>query len=226
MDLPNANEWDRTAGWPDRAVGELAGRQRTMVSHAQLRALDISRSAIRRALQRGRLHTVHWGVYSLVVPAARPALAAEQAALLACGGAAVLSHEAAARLHGLWIPDRCSLHVTVVAGDRRRPGLAVHRTRRLDRRDRATVGGLAVTGVGRTLVDVVCRLDGRALERVVDEALRRPTRGQIGVAPARDPVRRRLTERSHAMSNSAAAGENVQRANLRSHFPGGGRRVG
>jgi hypothetical protein len=98
--------WHQTHAWPDRAIADLADRQRTMVTTAQLRELGITSRAIGKALARGRLHGVHHGVYSLVLRRSRPAFAAEQAALLACGARAVLSHHTAAVIHGLRAADR------------------------------------------------------------------------------------------------------------------------
>ena len=65
------------------------------MTRRQLLELGVSRQAITRALARGRLYPIHRGVYSLVARAALPALALEQAAILACGPSAVLSHETA-----------------------------------------------------------------------------------------------------------------------------------
>ena len=83
-------------GWPDRAIAALAARQRTMLTHDQLQELGVSAAAIRRAIRRGRLYRVHHGVVSLVASPGRPELGTEQAALLACGPGALLSHATAA----------------------------------------------------------------------------------------------------------------------------------
>jgi predicted transcriptional regulator of viral defense system len=115
--------------WPDAAISAIAGRQRTMITREQPLALGVRPATISTALGRGRLHRLHHGVYSLVVAAARPAGAAEQAALLACGETAALSHQTAAHAHGLRVAAAPGLQVTVV-DDRRRPGLCVHRTYR------------------------------------------------------------------------------------------------
>jgi hypothetical protein len=80
-------------GWPDRAVSALGADQRTIVTRRQLLELGVSRQATTRAIARGRLYPIHRGVYSLVARSALPPLALEQAAILACGPNAVLSHE-------------------------------------------------------------------------------------------------------------------------------------
>lgn len=160
-------------GWPDAEIAELAARQQTIISHAQLRHLDVSASAIDRARRRGRLHRVHRGVYSLVLAAARPMLAAEHAALLVCGQDSVLSHDSAAFL--LKLGDRPpSVHVTIGSGHHRsRPGLVVHRTRRLSRDETTKVGRLWTTSIPRTVHDLSHALQQRPFERLVDEALKR-----------------------------------------------------
>lgn len=168
------------AGWPDRAIAELASRQRTMVTRRQLLDLGVSSAAIQRALRRGRLHRVHQGVYSLVGPQARPSLAAEQAALLACGPTAVLSHESAARAHGLRLPlPSSTVQVTVADSDRSHPGIAIHTTAELHRRERHRVQGLLATSVARTLVDLAPLYRERQLAPLVDQALRLTSRARL-----------------------------------------------
>jgi hypothetical protein len=88
-------------GWPGRAIAEIAERQGTMVTTAQLRAMGISASSITRAVGRGRLHPVHRGVYSLVDLTAPPRLAGERAAPLICGESAVLT-EGSHVIHLTW----------------------------------------------------------------------------------------------------------------------------
>ena len=83
MDRATPAGWSGNQAWPDRAIAAIAARQRTIVSHAQLRELGIRPSTIAAALARGRLHPVHQGIHSLVPASARPLLAAEHAALLA-----------------------------------------------------------------------------------------------------------------------------------------------
>jgi predicted transcriptional regulator of viral defense system len=189
MDDASPGRKRESSGWPDREIGELAGRQQTMVTAGQLRGFGLSRSAVTRALRRGRLHRVHRGVYSLVVPSARPALAAERAALLACGPSAVLSHHTAARMHGFRAARAPEVHVTVVAQRRVHPGLVVHRTNALDRAERTRAAGLPVTSVARTVIDLAPDLSLRGLEHLVDQALRKTSRTKLREATARHASR-------------------------------------
>ena len=181
----------QTRGWPDRAIGEIAGRQHTDISRRQLLALGVSSEAIVRAVARGRLYRVHQGVYSLLPPRARPPFAAEHAALLACGPSAVLSHHSAARLHGLRLPDHeAAVHLTTTESHRRdRAGIVVHRTRILDRRDHHRVQGLPATSIARTLVDLAPLYSARQLAPLVDQALRLTSRARLAKMVDRHPHR-------------------------------------
>jgi very-short-patch-repair endonuclease len=167
--------------WPDRAIAGIAARQATMVSHEQLRSLGVAARTVSEALERGRVHPVHRGVYSLVPPQARPPHGAEWAALLACGTDAVLSHRTAAQLHGLPVAVGPLVEVTVRSGGRgrTRSGLRVHRTTTIGRLDLVRIGSLLVTSVPRTVVDLACELDDGALERLLDRALTRTSRTRI-----------------------------------------------
>ena len=81
----------------DRAIADLARRQRGVVTTAQLEALGIGRNAIAHRVQHGRLTRVLRGVYQ-VGPVEAP-FAREMAAILATHG--VLSHHSAAMTVGL-----------------------------------------------------------------------------------------------------------------------------
>jgi very-short-patch-repair endonuclease len=190
MQPSESDRWADIAGWPDGPVSELAARQRTMLEHSQLRDLGASTSAIDRAVRRGRLHTVHHGVYSLVAARARPPLAAEHGALLAGGPTALLSHITAARMHGFQLAAGTDeLYLTVVGADRRRPGITIHRTRTLNRTERTRVAGLPVTSVARTVVDLAAGQSDGFVERFVDQALKRTSRAKLNEALQRHPGR-------------------------------------
>jgi very-short-patch-repair endonuclease len=215
MDGATQGQGRESSGWPDREIGELAGRQQTMVTAGQLRGLGLSRSAVTRALRRGRLYRVHRGVYSLVVSGARPALAAERAALLACGPGAVLSHHAAARVHGFRAAGAREIHVTVVAQRRVHPGLVVHWTNALDRTERARVGGLAVTSVARTVIDLAPGLSLRGLEHLVDQALRKTSRTKLREATARHTSRAGVARVASLLDPSRPSSETWSKAEER-----------
>ncbi|HLI60582.1 MAG TPA: type IV toxin-antitoxin system AbiEi family antitoxin domain-containing protein [Solirubrobacteraceae bacterium] len=166
--------------WPYREIAALADRRGTMITRAQLLALGASRSSIDRAVALGRLYRVHHGVYSIAPPGIRPVPAAEHAALLACGPAAIISHWSAAWLHAL-LERRPSIVEVTVIGDRgrRRAGIEVHRVTALERADRTRVGRLPATSVARTVIDLSPRLADAELERLLDRALRKASRAAV-----------------------------------------------
>lgn len=154
----------------ERVISSLASRQHGVVARWQLLDAGVSRHQIDWRLRNGRLHEIHLGVY-LVGHAIPPALAVEQAALLACGSQAVLSHRSAANLWKLLpYPASAPAWVTVPPGrGAARPGIQIHRAvmPRLDVRHR---DGLQLTSPPRTVLDLSRLLDEQELEGVVAEA--------------------------------------------------------
>ncbi|MFL5782799.1 MAG: hypothetical protein ACJ760_15890 [Thermoleophilaceae bacterium] len=95
------------------------------------------------------------------------------AAVLACGPGAVLSHQDAARLHGvLRGPGSGAIHVTVPRTREGAKGITVHRVRSLDPRDHGRIHNVPVTSLPRTLLDLAEVLAPRRLGRAVEEAER------------------------------------------------------
>ena len=93
------------------------------------------------------------------------------AAVLACGEGAVLSHLSAAALWRLLQVDPVVVDVSVLyRSGRSRPGLRIHRPRRLAPEDTGRVRGIPVTAVARTLIDIAEVASSRTLERTLDEA--------------------------------------------------------
>jgi very-short-patch-repair endonuclease len=175
-----------SVGWPDQAIAAIAGRQRALITRAQLRALGVGRRAIDYAIARGRLHVIHRGVYSLVPPEALPQLAREQAALLACGDQALLSHRSAAVVWGICPSFIGDVELTIVGGDsgRSRKGIHVHRVAQLHPRDIRRYQGLSLASPARTILDVASDLSPRALERALDEALVRKLTSRTAINAA------------------------------------------
>ncbi|HUZ28387.1 MAG TPA: type IV toxin-antitoxin system AbiEi family antitoxin domain-containing protein [Solirubrobacteraceae bacterium] len=152
-------------------IAQVAARQRGHISRAQLLAIGVPDRTIYRLAARGQLIRVHRGVYAVGHAAPAP-LAAETAALLACGPGAVLSHHPAARLRGVLRRDDAPIHVTVPG--RHGPRLAnvhVHRTSTLTPADIQFREGLPLTSTARTLLDLADVLDQRDLDWAVDEAI-------------------------------------------------------
>ena len=139
---------------------------------------------IDRALGRGRLHSQHRNIYSLVPFPALPPLAAELAAVLACGDTALLSHHSAAAAWRLRPVFNGDVHVTVIGKEtgRRRPGIRVHRVNELDPRDIRRYQNIPITSPARALLDITPDLTDRALERALDEALIRKLVSHAAIA--------------------------------------------
>jgi very-short-patch-repair endonuclease len=154
----------------DGIIAALAGKQHGVVARWQLLDAGITARQIRLRLTSGRLHEIHRGVY-LVGHTVRPPLATEQAALLACGKQATLSHRSAANLWDLLpYPASASAWVTVPLWRRVvRPGIHVRRAM-LTKRDVRSRRGLRLTSPPRTILDLSLLLDEEELEHVVAEA--------------------------------------------------------
>ena len=182
-----------TFGQADGAISRIAERQRALITRAQLKQLGIGRRAIDYAIARGRLHRMHQGIYSLVPFPALPPLAAEHAAILACGENALLSHHSAAAVWGIRPFLEGDVDVTVIGKEtgRRRRGIRVHRTAHLDPRDARRHQQIPIISPARALLDIAPETSGRALEWALDQALvkRLTNRAQIRAVLAAYPHR-------------------------------------
>ncbi|WP_328305886.1 hypothetical protein [Actinomycetospora sp. NBC_00405] len=110
---------------------QLRKDQLDVVTRGQLLARGFTDGAIRAQVDADRWQRLHDGVYALFSGPLSPE-AHRVAALLACRGAALLSHETAGELHGFIRPDpRRPIHLTVPYGTSafRSEGLHVHRSR-------------------------------------------------------------------------------------------------
>lgn len=152
----------------DRAIERWSEPQHHVLTLAQLAELGLSPRAVRHRAMAGRLHRVHRGVYSVGRPSAHGRW---MAAVLACGGAAVLSHRSAAALWDLQTFSDGPVDVTVLTrAGRSRPGIAAHRGHALDPRDVTLRGAIPCTSLPRTLLDLAAIVDRRALERALGRA--------------------------------------------------------
>lgn len=152
-------------------LGDLARQQWGVVTRAQLFELGFGTRGISDWVRAGRLHRLYRGIYAV----GHDRLRLEGrwlAAVLACGEGAVLSHRDAAQLWELRQSSSGLIDVTVPSqnGRIKRTGVRVHRTRRLAAKEVTTRGGLPVTTVARTLLDLADVLPTQALRRVVTQA--------------------------------------------------------
>lgn len=155
----------------DAAIAVIAAGQQGVFTLGQLLALGLSLAAVYKRAQRGRLHRIHRGVYSLTPPNLLKREGWWMAAVLAAGPGAVLSHRSAAALHGLLSNNRVNVEVTVAGRTiRTHRGIDVHRSKTLTGADCTVVNNIPATTVARTLLDLADVLDRRRLERAFDQA--------------------------------------------------------
>jgi hypothetical protein len=151
-------------------VAELASTQRGRVTRRQLTELGLSDEQIARWVAARRIIRVHGGVYA-VGHLAEPPRAAFQAAVLAGGENAAVSHRSAACHLGLlsWAPKDVDVMVPR-GGEREREGIRFHRPKVYAPEDRFVFDGIPCTTVARTLVDLGAVLRLPQLERAVEQA--------------------------------------------------------
>jgi very-short-patch-repair endonuclease len=155
----------------ERELGELAIRQRGVVTWEQLLAVGFEPTGIKRRLGDRRLHSLHRGVYAV----GHLDLSLQSrwlAAVLAYGEQALLSHRSAAALWGLakpWMPAADVTAPTGRQGIHRRERIWIHRGR-LHPEDRVVRAGIPVTTVARTLFDLAEFVSLKHLESAWEEA--------------------------------------------------------
>jgi predicted transcriptional regulator of viral defense system/very-short-patch-repair endonuclease len=136
------------------AVEAIARRQHGVVTRAQLRQAGLSEDQVDAWVQAGRIRRVFRGVYS-VGSAPIGERGRIQAAVLAVGRGAVVSHRSAAFL--LRIGERSPRVVDVIAprqGGRKADGIRAHVVAYPRRDELIRVRGIVCTGVARTVVDL------------------------------------------------------------------------
>jgi very-short-patch-repair endonuclease len=167
----------------DDAIARMAARQYGVLTHQQLMAAGITKSAIDRRLACGRLHRIHRGVYA-VGHWAIPREGRWMAAVLAVGGGpsragkplerwgATISHRSAAELWGLLDLGDGPVDAAVPGdgGKRRRSGIRLHRSLTLLPADVTLRAGIPVTTPTRTLLDLRGVVPERELRRATRQA--------------------------------------------------------
>jgi len=160
-------------GYKSSAAGQqlaaLAHRQHGVVSIRQLRKLGYSYKSVRRAVEAGRLHRIHHGVFAV----GHTNLSLEGrclAAVLASGPKSLLSHYSAGWLLGLISTRPVPVHVTTPVPRKRRDALRIHHSRTLIDADQALERGIPVTSVARTALDLAAITRFRNLRRLLRRA--------------------------------------------------------
>jgi hypothetical protein len=136
-------------------VEELFLAQHGVCHRRQLLAAGVTRHSIVAQVQARRWQRIHDGVYADFTGRLNDSQRIA-AAVLAAGNRACASHETAAALHG-FAPSPAVIHVTIPAGRRvrPRPGMAVHRSSRLDETHVHHSRWPPRTTVERTVLDLV-----------------------------------------------------------------------
>jgi len=143
-----------------------------VISARQLAELGYAKATISSAVQRGRLHPVHRGVYAV----GHMALSWEGRCLAAVLARpdSVASHRTAAWIHGLLWSRPGTIHLTAPTRQRLKRDFVVHFAR-LQADDWTTVDVIPVTSPARTVLDLApdesARDLGRLLRRADDNEL-------------------------------------------------------
>ncbi len=155
----------------EAAIARSASAQGGNVTVAQLRDAGLGPGGASARAREGRLHRKHRGVY-VVGHEAKPRWADQSAATLAAGDGAVVCSRSGLELWGALAP-RPGRPVDVLYTSPRanRPGITVHRTRRLDPRDVTRRFDLPVTTPERSLLDAAEQVDLRELEVALNRLL-------------------------------------------------------
>ena len=154
----------------DRLIGAVAAKQYGNIARGQLLDLGLTPNDIQYRLRVGRLHPVFRGVYSVGSPARLP-LQRAAAAVRACGPRAALAGGSAMTGWSFWRRWVEPFEVALIEGDRRIPGIRVHRPRNLEIKDTRIQLGIRMTTPPRTLLDLAARRTDRQFKRDVNNAL-------------------------------------------------------
>jgi very-short-patch-repair endonuclease len=172
----------------DHRINELAARQHSVVTAAQLRELGLSARTVDRRVQQGRLERVHQGVLRIGGSIATR----EQRALAAClavGGVVAASHRCAADLWGLELgwdvepPAELTVRASRAAAP---PGVVVHRSVDLAPNDVVRHRGIPVTHPHRLLVDLGAVVPRATVARCLDDLVGRKLVSIAGVRATLD----------------------------------------
>jgi hypothetical protein len=203
--------WTRSHARHADALAHLGGGP---WSRENLLALGWTSRQIERDVEAGRLVGVRRGLYRPVTVAPDWTLPETYAPFVAQTGApAVVSHESAARVHALWLPSGADERVHLTTAGRPLPTDAAVRRHRaaLPTGEVVLLGGVPVTSVTRTAVDLAL---GRQLPQalvVLDSAARRLALGEAwrtsaGRAMLSRPGGERRAHRAQQLLGQAARG--------------------
>lgn len=172
----------------ERELARLGTGSFGVVTRGELLGAGLTRHEIQHRLRIGSLIREYRGVYRVGHRA--PSVEARYlAAVRACASGALLFGAAAGHL--LRVTKGAAPPPEVVArGEHELPGLVTHRCRQIDPREATLFGGIPVTTVPRTLVDLAAVLPEDDLARACHEAevLFRTTPAMVEAVLARHPT--------------------------------------
>ena len=157
----------------DQAVASVAQGQFGVFHLRQALQNGCSERMLRRRVFSGRWERLYPRVFR--IRGTPPSRAQDLvAAFLWVEGGAVFSHRTAAEVHGFGFPRQESIEMITLRHLRvKDERVRLHRTRSLRARDVVAVGSLRVTSVDLTLMDLAGQVTDTALERCIDDVLRR-----------------------------------------------------
>lgn len=197
---------------------ELAGRQHGVVSIGQLTgSLGYSRSAVYRAVEAGRLHRLHRGVFA--VGHTNLSLQGESlAAVMGSGPRALLSHLSAAWLWGVSGSSPAPFDVTTPVRRKPRPPIRLHEARLITAEDQTFLEEIPVTALPRTLLDVAATVRFEWLEKMLE---RSEDLGLFDLGAVEELLERTVGHHGHRRLREAIAlykPSSFTRSGLEKHF--------
>ena len=196
----------------DAAIGSLASRQRGLVTRGQAVELGASLDCLRRRVSAGGLIKMMPGVFR-VAGAPRSWEQRALAASLWIGASGAVSGASAAALHHLdgFGPTVAIEVLTTRPARSRQRLLVVHRTPHWLDVDRAVTGGIGVTSLERTLIELAGTVPEGKLELALEDALRRKLTAprkigeRLADLPLNQPGRGRLLQMLDARGSAPPA---------------------
>jgi hypothetical protein len=154
----------------DGRCAAIMGTQRGLIARPQAMDAGMTPKMIRHRVDSGTWIAIFSGVYALAgIELSQDVL------MLACQLAeprAVASHRSAAAKWGFAGFEDDIIEITITSGSHRRlPGVVTHYRESLDTQDIRTRGGIRVTSVERTLIDLGAVVSPKRVEEALESAL-------------------------------------------------------
>ncbi|HET9601879.1 MAG TPA: type IV toxin-antitoxin system AbiEi family antitoxin domain-containing protein [Acidimicrobiales bacterium] len=157
---------------PDRQLLAITARQHGCATVAQAFACGLTRNQVDHRVRTGRFERL--GRRVLRIAGTAPSWEQQlTAGVLDLGSDALVSHRAAAALHGFEGFARDPVEFTLPRlGRGLHTSWTVHTSHHLRQIDRAEAAGFSCTSASRTIIDLAASATARELERAIDSAVR------------------------------------------------------